>query len=110
MLRKVSDGYFKVIEFLLVACLAVMAVMVFGNVVLRYLFNSGITVSEEVSRFLFVWLTFLGAITGVREGTHLGVDTLLKALPPLARTACIVVSELLILVCCALFFWGTWQQ
>lgn len=44
-----------------------MVVMVFGNVVLRYAFNSGIAISEEVSRWLFVWITFLGAIVAVRE-------------------------------------------
>ena len=110
MFGRLANGYFKLIEFLLVACLALMGAMVFGNVVLRYAFNSGITMSEEVSRFLFIWLTFLGAITGVREGTHLGVDTLLKSLPFWGRTACIVVSEALILLCCALFFWGAWQQ
>jgi hypothetical protein len=43
------------------ACLAAMVVLVFGNVVLRYGFNSGIAVSEELSRWLFVWLTFMGA-------------------------------------------------
>ena len=110
MLERAATGYFKLIEFLLVACLALMAVLVFGNVVLRYAFNSGITVSEEVSRFLFIWLTFLGAITGVREGTHLGVDTLVRRLPALPRAACVVASEALMLLCCALFFWGTWQQ
>lgn len=110
MLERVTNGYFKAVEFLLVACLALMGGMVFGNVVLRYLFNSGITVSEELSRFLFVWLTFLGAITGVREGTHLGVDTLLRRLPRFGRTVCILLSEVLILLCCVLFVWGTWQQ
>jgi TRAP-type transport system small permease protein len=110
MFERVTNGYFRAIEFLLVACLVLMAAMVFGNVVLRYAFNSGITVSEEVSRFLFVWLTFLGAITGVREGTHLGMDTMLKMLPWLGRTVCVVVSEALTLLCCVLFFWGTWQQ
>jgi TRAP-type C4-dicarboxylate transport system permease small subunit len=110
MLERVVNGYFKAIEFLLVACLGLMVVMVFGNVVLRYVFNSGITVSEEVSRFLYIWLTFLGAITGVREGTHLGVDTLVKILPALGRKVCVVVGESLTLLCCGLFFWGTWQQ
>ncbi|NDY93911.1 TRAP transporter small permease, partial [Ideonella livida] len=47
------------IEQLMVGLLAVMVVLVFGNVVLRYAFNSGITVSEELSRWAFVWLTFL---------------------------------------------------
>ncbi|MEO5883317.1 MAG: TRAP transporter small permease subunit, partial [Caldimonas sp.] len=45
--------------------LATMVVLVFGNVVLRYGFNSGITASEELSRFLFVWLTFMGAVVGL---------------------------------------------
>jgi len=49
------------------AFLAVMVVMVFGNVVLRYAFNSGIIVSEEVSRWLFLWVTFLGAIVALRS-------------------------------------------
>ena len=110
MLERVTNGYFRGIEFLLVACLALMAAMVFGNVVLRYVFNSGITVSEELSRFLFIWLTFLGAITGVREGTHLGMDTMLKALPRLGRSVCVITGEALTLLCCVLFFWGTWQQ
>ncbi|HKB54978.1 MAG TPA: TRAP transporter small permease [Ramlibacter sp.] len=110
MLERVTNGYFRAIEFLLVACLALMAAMVFGNVVLRYVFNSGITVSEELSRFLFIWLTFLGAITGVREGTHLGMDTMLKALPRLGRSVCVITGEALTLLCCVLFFWGTWQQ
>ena len=56
-----------------------MVVMVFGNVVLRYAFNSGITVSEELSRWLFVWLTFLGAIVAIKEHGHLGTDMLVGA-------------------------------
>ena len=56
-----------------------MVVLVFGNVVLRYGFNSGITVSEELSRWLFVWLTFLGAIVALREHGHLGTDMLVVA-------------------------------
>jgi TRAP-type C4-dicarboxylate transport system permease small subunit len=48
------------LEWLLISILASMVILVFGNVVLRYGFNSGITFSEEVSRFLFVWMVFLG--------------------------------------------------
>ena len=63
-----------------------MVVLVFTNVVLRYVFNSGIATSEELSRWLLVWLTFLGAIVALREHAHLGVDTLVRALPPLGKT------------------------
>src|SRR2546423_2066887 len=44
-----------------------MMILVFGNVVLRYALNSGITMSEEMSRWLFVWMTFLGAIVALKE-------------------------------------------
>jgi hypothetical protein len=44
-----------------------MVILVLGNVVLRYGFNLGITVSEEISRWLFVWLTFLGATLAMRD-------------------------------------------
>ena len=51
-LDKATAGYCKLLELLIVVLLAAMVVMVFGNVVLRYGFNSGITVSEELSRWL----------------------------------------------------------
>ena len=87
-----------------------MVVLVFGNVVLRYAFNSGITVSEELSRLLFVWLTFLGAIVALREHGHLGVDMLVKRLPPAGKKICLVVSQLLMLYVTWLFLQGSWEQ
>jgi len=77
-MKFLSDLFFKTVEVLLVVFLSAMVVMVFGNVVLRYGFNSGIISSEELSRFLFIWITFLGAIIAVREGTHLGLDTVVR--------------------------------
>jgi TRAP-type C4-dicarboxylate transport system permease small subunit len=110
MVNRIVDLYFKLIEIVLVLCLGTMVFMVLGNVILRYGFNSGIAVSEELSRFLFVWLTFLGAVLGLREGAHLGVDTLVRKLPVLGRKACFVASQGLMLMCCWLFFIGTWRQ
>ena len=66
-MARVLDLYCRLLKFVIALCLAVMVVLVFGNVVLRYGFNSGITISEELSRWLLVWLTFLGAIVAVRE-------------------------------------------
>ena len=101
---------FKAVDFLLAALLLGMVVMVFGNVVLRYVFNSGIVVSEELSRFFFVWLTFIGAIVAMREGTHLGMDNLVSRLPRRGQLACLALSQLLIVACCAMVVWGTWRQ
>ncbi len=87
----------------MVLLLAVMVVMVFGNVVLRYLFDTGIDVSEELSRFFFVWLTFIGAVVVGRENAHLGVETLVSRLGDTGRKVCMVLSDLFIIGCCIVF-------
>ena len=104
------DRLFKAVEAVLAALLLGMVLMVFGNVVLRYVFNSGIVVSEELSRIFFVWLTFIGAIVAVRDGTHLGMDNVVERLPRRGKLACLAASQVLILVCCAILVWGTWRQ
>ena len=75
-MTKLIDGYCRLLEVLIAIALAVMVALVFGNVVLRYAFNSGITVSEEVSRWLFVWLTFLGAIVALMLGAGVLMATI----------------------------------
>jgi TRAP-type transport system small permease protein len=87
-----------------------MVVLVFGNVVLRYGFNSGIAISEEVSRYLFIWLTFLGAVVALHEHAHLGVDSLVNRLPRRGRLACVVASDALMLAATGMLFWGSWTQ
>jgi TRAP-type transport system small permease protein len=109
-MAKILDLYCRAIKFTIALCLAVMVVLVFGNVVLRYVFNSGITVSEELSRWLMVWLTFLGAIVALREHSHLGVDTLVRALPPLGKRICFVLSYTLMLYADWLLLSGSWKQ
>ena len=49
------ENFCRLLEAVMALLLAAMVVLVFGNVVLRYVFNSGITISEELSRWLFVW-------------------------------------------------------
>ncbi len=86
-----------------------MVVLVFGNVVLRYGFNSGITFSEEVSRFLFVWMVFLGSVLMLRDNGHLGVHTLTKLLPLAGKKFCKLLSDVTTLICCVLLGIGAWQ-
>lgn len=109
-MSKLVEGYFHLLKMLIAACLALMVVLVFGNVVLRYVFNQGITLSEELSRWLFVYLTFLGAIVVVREHGMLGVDTLVKRLPPAGKRVCLLVSQLLMLGAAGLLLRGSWVQ
>jgi TRAP-type C4-dicarboxylate transport system permease small subunit len=109
-MQRLIDGYFWLLKALIALFLAAMVVLVFGNVVLRYAFNSGITVSEELARWLFVWLTFLGSIVVLREHGHLGVDSLVRRLPLPAKKACFIVSQLLMLLVTWLLLIGSWEQ
>jgi TRAP-type transport system small permease protein len=110
MVEKLIDAICRVFSFAMVACLALMVVMVFGNVVLRYGFNSGITMSEELSRWLFVWMTFLGALVALRTRAHLGTDSLVSRLPLAGKKICLGISHLLMLYICWLMFKGGWEQ
>ena len=100
----------QAIEYLIALFMAGMVVLVFGNVLLRYGFNSGITLSEELSRWLFVWLTFLGAVVALRENAHLGTDMLVGKLGPLGKRVCMGISLLLMLYCLWLLFSGALEQ
>jgi TRAP-type C4-dicarboxylate transport system permease small subunit len=77
---------------LIIAMMAAMVALVFTNVVSRYIFNVSIIWAEELSQYLMVWITFLGAGLAMREGRHVAVEMLQDALPPrLARTARVIV-------------------
>jgi TRAP-type transport system small permease protein len=109
-LNTLLDRFCRAIDALTALLLAAMVVLVFGNVVLRYAFDSGITVSEELSRWLFVWLTFLGATVALKEHAHLGTDMLVARLPLWGKKACLLVGQLLMLCVCWLLFDGSLAQ
>lgn len=102
--------YTRLLDMLGGLCLALMVVLVFGNVVARYVLNSGITVSEELSRWLFVWLTFMGSIVALREHGHLGTDMLVSRLPAPAKRACLVLAQVAMLFVSWLLLSGSWAQ
>jgi TRAP-type C4-dicarboxylate transport system permease small subunit len=107
---KALAAYCRMLELLLVALLIAMVVMVFGNVVLRYAFNSGITVSEELSRWAFVWMTFLGATVALRENGHLGTDMLVGRLGATGKKVCFGLAQAAMLYCAWLLFQGSLAQ
>lgn len=110
MLNSFINHYVRAINLLIALALAAMVVLVFGNVVLRYVFNSGIAVSEELSRWLFVWITFLGAVAAIKENAHLGTDMLVSRLSVRGKKVCMVIGHVLMLYITWLFFEGSWKQ
>lgn len=109
-MQKLINLFFKLLELLVVISMVAMVIMVFGNVVLRYGFNSGILVSDELARYCFIWLTYIGAMVAMRERAHVGVDIVVKRLPLLGKQVCFALSESLMLLVNVLFFIGTWKM
>ncbi len=110
MIQGLLNGCCRMLEAVIAMCLAVMVVLVFGNVMLRYGFNSGITLSEELSRWLFVWMTFMGAIVALKEHGHLGTDMLVSRLGSRGKKFCLGLSQLLMLFVCWLLLKGSFEQ
>lgn len=110
MFTRITRGLTHALEMVIVVSLAIMAILVFGNVVLRYAFDSGIAISEELARLLFVWLIFLGAILASAQHAHIGFDALAKSLPTVGKKILIVAIGTLMLLACVIFIVGGWQQ
>lgn len=106
-LLKLAD---RTIKWTCVVLLAGMTALVFLNVALRYLFNSSIIVSEEIGRYMFVWMTFLGSIFAFNENAHIKVDFLVDRLPAGAQKVLRLLVDLLMLLCCVLMSVGGWRQ
>lgn len=109
-LSRLLDAVFRIHGWFMVACLVVMVVLLFGNVTMRYLFNSGINISDEISRLAFVWLIFIGAVLAMRHGAHMGVTMLVDRFGPRARRAAHIFCQALILIVMVMLTIGSWRQ
>lgn len=100
----------KLLEICVAAMLAVMSFLVFLNVVLRYSFNTSFTMTEELSRFLFIWVIFLGAILAFAENAHVNVSVLSDKLSKKGKLILSLCTNAIMLICCYLIFTGSYQQ
>lgn len=95
-------------EGLIAFLLTVMTLIAFMQVVARYVFNYSFVWALELVTFLFGGLIFLGMSYGVRVGSHIGVDVLVKALSPAKARAVSAVATLLCMAYAAIVFYGGW--
>ena len=109
-MQKLSDGLFLLLKFFAASCLGVMIVLVFGNVVLRYAFDSGIAISEEISSWCLTWMTYSAGLIALRNHGHLGFDSLLKKFPSIAQRFLLALANLLMIAIMLMFLQGSWLQ
>jgi TRAP-type C4-dicarboxylate transport system permease small subunit len=92
-------------EWLMIALMAAMAVLVFSNVVSRYLFNYSLIWVEELTRYMMIWVGFLGSGLVLRYGAHIAVDVFQDLLPAAAAQA---VRGVILALLAATFLSMTW--
>lgn len=83
-------------------CVAVsifmMVLLIFVNASCRYLFNTGFTASEELSRFFFIWTVFLGIIVAYKDGEHVAVTILTDKLKGKCKLLAGILADLFSLI------------
>src|SRR5215207_4698639 len=93
------------LEYLCGGLLLVIVAVVFSNVVGRYFFQAPLRWSDEVAQFLFLWLSYLGALAALMAGRHYSFPNLIDLLPVKGRLAVKTASDLLVVAMLAILVW-----
>jgi len=89
--------------------LAAMTLLTFAQVVLRYVFNSGLVWALEATTYMFGWLVLFGMSYGVKVGSHIGVDAAVRLFAPRTQRLLGLAAGLLCMLYAAIIFYGGWQ-
>jgi TRAP-type mannitol/chloroaromatic compound transport system permease small subunit len=79
--NRFAEGLTTILEYLSMACIALMAVLVIAQVILRYVFNDPLEWSEEMARITFIYITFIGIGAAYGRRRHMAIDAVTIELP-----------------------------
>jgi len=96
-------------ETVIAVLLGLMTMITFVNVVMRYVFNSGLIWGLEVTLILFAWLVLFGISYGVKITAHLGVDAIINLLPANARRVVAIIVGVICIAYSLLLLKGAWD-
>ena len=109
-MNKLLDKVFRGIDIFTGILTGAMVLFVFLNVVLRMVFNSGLTWSEELARYLFVDVTYIGAISAMRANAHMTVDMVISKVNPPLQMLFYLVSQGLIAALMLILVHGSYKM
>ena len=97
-MKKAYQLLLKLIELMIIVLASAMVLIVFINVLTRYFFHTAIAWTDESSRFLFIWLSFLGAILVNDKYEHMNLDFLVTSLPRIPSGIIKIISSIIVTV------------
>ena len=95
----------KIEEILIIAMFSAMVLVIFSQVIMRYVFNNSLYWSEELGKFFFVWISWLGISLGEREGEHIKITMLVDKLPFKKAHIVNIISTLIVFGICIVTFY-----
>jgi C4-dicarboxylate transporter DctQ subunit len=98
----------RIEEVFMAVALAFMTILTFVQVVLRYLFGTGMVWSLEATTYTFAWLVLIGMSYGVRTRAHIAVDLVINHLPAVLRRIVVLSAIALCIVYCGFMIYGGW--
>ena len=91
-------------------CMALLCIITFSNVLVRYLTNASFAFTEEVSVFLLLVLTLLGSVSAFAEGRHVRITLLVDKLPAVGKTICSLLEWAANVAMFALLAWSGYRM
>ena len=105
MKDKIVNVWNHLEEYFLFVILTAMVAIIFIQVVMRYVFNNSLSWSEELGKFLFVWISWLGISLAQRKGEHIKITMLTDRLPFRTAQAVNILSDIILIIICAVIFY-----
>ena len=105
-MQRISNIINRITEVILVGVLAAMAIVVFLQVIFRYVLNFPLFWTEELARYCLVWASLLGSAVAVKRGQHIAVTIFVGRLPPALGRSLKIIALISVAVILAIILWG----
>lgn len=102
MIKKISNIIDKIEEYFLVLSFLIMVSVIFLQVIMRYVFNNSLIWSEELGKFIFVWISWIGIVIGHKRKEHIAITIIIDKLPNKAKKFIDLLAEIILIAICAI--------
>lgn len=97
-MKKIDDFIVKILYYSCALLMFMMAAIIFAQVIFRYVFGTPLSWSEELGRYIFVWMSFLGMAVAIHKGSHVALDILVSYLKNTSKKTLMIINNLLVLL------------
>lgn len=106
VLKKMNDALNQVIKLITIIAFAIMVLVTFMQIIYRFVLLQPIPWAEELARYLFVWITFLGAAVAVKSKGHVGVELVIDKLPKRTKKIVLTIAFIICAIFCIVIFFN----